>query len=117
MRQGGECQGKAGLGKAQGWRIAWIFEKKSCLGRGFRASLTAMKRFSLILASLVLVFGAKASAFSGGPFDNGDFSNLLDASGIYQVALRFSNGSGFAQFGNNVDAALFVDINSGGGTA
>jgi len=28
-----------------------------------------MKRFSLILASLVLVFGAKASAHVGGPFD------------------------------------------------
>jgi hypothetical protein len=67
-----------------------------------------MKRISLILASLVLVFGStKASAFVGGPFDNGDFSSLLDDSGVYQVAFRFSNGSGFAQFGNNVTPALF----------
>jgi hypothetical protein len=75
-----------------------------------------MKRFSLILASLVLLIGTKASAFKGGPFDNGDYSSLLDNSGVYQVSMRFSNGSGFAQFGNNVDIALFVDINNTAGT-
>jgi hypothetical protein len=74
-----------------------------------------MKRISLILASLVLLFGTKASAFVGGPFDNGDFNTLLDDSGIYQVSFRFSNGSGFAQFGNNVDAELFLPQT--GGTA
>jgi hypothetical protein len=74
-----------------------------------------MKRFSLILASLVLVFGAKASAHSGGPFGNGDYSELLDNSGIYQVAFRFSNGSGFAQFGNNVDTSAFTVTGGGAG--
>jgi hypothetical protein len=77
-----------------------------------------MKRISLILASLVLVFGTgKASAFSGGPFGNGDYSELLDNSGVYQVAFRFSNGSGFAQFGNNVNPELFLptgNANTGG---
>jgi hypothetical protein len=92
------------------------FKKKPCLKRPFRASLTAMKRISLILASFVLVFGTKASAAKGGPFDNGDYSSLLDNSGIYQAAFRFSNGSGFAQFGDNVDAALFVDISNTGGS-
>jgi hypothetical protein len=67
-----------------------------------------MKRISLILASLLLLVGPKASAHVGGPFDNGDFNSFLDSSGIYQVAFRFSNGSGFAQFGNNVDADLFL---------
>jgi hypothetical protein len=73
-----------------------------------------MKRFSLILACIALLSGTKASAFVGGPFDNGDYSGLLDNNGIYQTALQFSNGSGFAQFGNNVDVALFVDFNSSG---
>ena len=76
-----------------------------------------MKRFSLILASLVLIFGTKASAFTGGPFDNGDFSSLLDENGIYQVSFRFSNGSGFAQFGNNVNQEIFLptgNANTGG---
>jgi hypothetical protein len=74
-----------------------------------------MKRISLILASFVLLSGGKASAFVGGPFDNGDFSSLLDNSGVYQVAFRFSNGSGFASFGNNVDTELFLPTT--GGTA
>lgn len=72
-----------------------------------------MKRISLILASLVLVFATKASAFKGGPFDNGDYSGLLDNSGVYQVSFRFSNGSGFAQFGNNVDVTAFVTTTGG----
>jgi hypothetical protein len=76
-----------------------------------------MKRFSLILASLVLIFGSKASAFSGGPFDNGDYSTLLDENGIYQVAFRFSNGSGFAQFGNNVNQELFLPVTTGTGVS
>jgi hypothetical protein len=75
-----------------------------------------MKRFSLILASLVLLLGGKASAFVGGPFDNGDFSSLLDNSGVYQVAFRFSNGSGFAQFGNNVDTTTFSAQTGGAAT-
>jgi hypothetical protein len=75
-----------------------------------------MKRISVILASLAVLFGGKASAFVGGPFDNGDFSSLLDNSGIYQVAFRFSNGSGFASFGNNVDTSLFLPT-TGGTTA
>lgn len=76
-----------------------------------------MKRFSLILASLVLLLGTKASAFKGGPFDNGDYNSLLDNSGVYQVAFRFSNGSGFAQFGNNVNQELFLPTAGAGTTA
>jgi hypothetical protein len=76
-----------------------------------------MKRISLILASLAVLFGGKASAFVGGPFDNGDFSSLLDNSGVYQVAFRFSNGSGFASFGNNVDTSLFLPTTGGTATS
>lgn len=97
-----------------------IFQKKSCLKSLFRASLSTMKRISLILASLALLFSTKASALSGGPFDNGDYNSLLDNSGVYQMACRYTNGSGFAQFGNNVDVATFVDTGAaagGGGTA
>ncbi len=72
-----------------------------------------MKRISLILASMVLIFGTKASALSGGPFDNGDYSSLLDDTGVYQVSFRFSNGSGFAQFGTNVDLELFLPTSTG----
>ncbi len=75
-----------------------------------------MKRISLLLASLTLGVASTASALVGGPFDNGDYSALLDNSGVYQAAFRFENGSGFAQFGTNVDIATFVDINSTGGT-
>jgi hypothetical protein len=63
----------------------------------------------------VVLLGGKASAFVGGPFDNGDFSSLLDNSGVYQVAFRFSNGSGFASFGSNVDTSLFLPGGSAGG--
>jgi hypothetical protein len=74
-----------------------------------------MKRFLLGLAVSIVLLGGKASAFVGGPFDNGDFSSLLDNSGVYQVAFRFSNGSGFASFGNNVDTSLFLPGGSAGG--
>lgn len=73
-----------------------------------------MTRFSLLLASLTVGLTTSASALVGGPFDNNDYSSLLDNSGVYQVAFRFRNGSGFAQFGNNVDIALYVDISAAG---
>lgn len=66
---------------------------------------------------LALVAAPQAHALVGGPFDNGDFSVLLDDNGIYQAAFRMKNGSGMAQFGTNVTLDTFDDTTTGPGTA
>ncbi|HEY2573502.1 MAG TPA: hypothetical protein VGH65_05505 [Verrucomicrobiaceae bacterium] len=62
-----------------------------------------------------LAFPAASQAFNGGPFDNADNSSTFDSAGIYQYAMRFQNGSGFAQWGPNV--ALSPNVNQGAGNA
>jgi hypothetical protein len=74
-----------------------------------------MKKGFLSFAAFVLALVAapQAHALVGGPFDNGDFSTLLDEGGIYQASFRFKNGSGMAQFGTNVSMDTF-EVNGGG---
>jgi len=62
------------------------------------------KKLSLLLG-LVAALPASSFAWVGGPFDGGDFGQLMDDRGIYQTAFRFRNGSGYSQFGVNVDLA------------
>lgn len=56
---------------------------------------------SLSILAVSLLVGTKASAFVGGPFDNGDYSILLERGGVYQATFSFSNGSGMALFNEN----------------
>lgn len=65
-------------------------------------AMTKKKLFS-VLAGLALLSGSQAFAWVGGPFDGGDYSATLDNEGIFQASLRYKNGSGYAQWGNNVD--------------
>ncbi len=51
-----------------------------------------------LLVALAMSFSASAFALVGGPFDNGDFSQLLDQNGIYQWVASFPNGLGQGQF-------------------
>lgn len=64
--------------------------------------MSKKKLFSL-LAGLAILSGSQAFAWVGGPFDGGDYSATLDNEGIYQASLRYKNGSGYVQWGNNVD--------------
>ncbi len=59
-----------------------------------------MKNRLFSIAVLLVAFAAtpKAQAFVGGPFDNDDYSILLDRDGVYQATFSFSNGSGMAMF-------------------
>ncbi len=57
-----------------------------------------MLRKNHLLFALVMSFSASAFALVGGPFDNGDFSELLDQNGIYQWVASFPNGLGQGQF-------------------
>jgi hypothetical protein len=77
-----------------------------------------MKKGFLSFTAFLFALAAvpQAQAIVGGPFDNGDYSQTLDNNGIYQAAFRFPNGSGFAQFGTNVDMTTYVDISTAGGT-
>ncbi len=59
-------------------------------------------KFTLFFAAL-FALPLTSQAIVGGPFDGNDYSQALDDQGIYQTAMRFKNGSGFSQFGNNVD--------------
>jgi hypothetical protein len=70
-----------------------------------------MKKLFSVIAGLALFSGSQAFAWVGGPFDNGDYSATLDNEGIYQATFRMKNGTGFAQFGTNVD--LFASTSSG----
>lgn len=58
-------------------------------------------KFTLFFAAL-FALPLSGYALTGGPFDNNDYSAGLDNAGIYQTAIRFKNGSGFSQWGNNV---------------
>lgn len=60
-----------------------------------------MKRISLLLAALTFGLGTHAQAWTGGPFDNGDYSILIERGGVYQCTFSFSNGSGMAMFNEN----------------
>ena len=53
---------------------------------------------SLSILAASLLVSSKASAFVGGPFDNGDYSILLERGGVYQATFSFSNGAGMAMF-------------------
>ena len=59
-----------------------------------------MKSKILILAVLSSFFlmNQQAHAMVGGPFDNGDYSILLEEGGTYQATFTFRNGSGMALF-------------------
>jgi len=77
-----------------------------------------------MLKKLALYFGLAVSlnmnafALVGGPWDGGDYSLILDDVGIYQASFRFKNGSGFAQWGNNVDLGPSTSSSaSAGGTS
>lgn len=80
--------------------------------------MTKKKLFSVI-AGLALLSGSQASAWVGGPFDNGDYSATLDNEGVYQASLRYKNGSGYVQWGNNVDLgpSLTSGATGGGGSS
>jgi hypothetical protein len=71
-----------------------------------------IRKFAISFLS-VLALPLSSYALSGGPFDNGDYGGLLDDQGIYQYAMRFKNGSGFAQFGNNVSLAPATSTTGG----
>lgn len=60
-----------------------------------------MKRFSILIAALSLGLATHASAWTGGPFDNGDYSILIERGGVYQATFSFRNGSGMALFNEN----------------
>lgn len=58
-----------------------------------------MKKFFLTVASLALLGSEKASAISGGPFDNGDAGSiLLERGSFYQCQFSFQNGNGYGVF-------------------
>lgn len=71
-----------------------------------------LKKIHLLLFAFALGLPAAGYGLVGGPWDNGDYSQLLDNSGIYQATLRFSNGQGFCQFGSNVNFATFRDLST-----
>lgn len=60
-----------------------------------------MKRIFLLIAALSLGLSTRASAWTGGPFDNGDYSILIERGGVYQATFSFRNGSGMALFNEN----------------
>ena len=68
------------------------------------ANFNRLSRFNPLLATLAwLLATISASAWVGGPFDNGDYSATLDDQGVYQASLRYTNGSGYMQWANNAD--------------
>lgn len=71
-----------------------------------------MKRFLLTLSSLALLGGGNAMAIVGGPFDNGDYSLLLERGGYYQAVYSFKNGNGYGIF--TPDAQFFGGLASTG---
>ena len=71
-----------------------------------------MFRKNYLLLALVMSFSASAFALSGGPFDNGDYNQLLDESGIYQWTAYMSNGLGEGQFASNLNLGATISAGS-----
>lgn len=73
-----------------------------------------MKNRLFSIATLLVAFVAtpKAQAEVGGPFDNGDFSVLLERDGVYAATFSFSNGSGMCMFAqdNSFEAATATTV-------
>lgn len=74
-----------------------------------------MLRKNHLLFALVMSFSASAFALVGGPFDNGDYNQLLDDRAVYQASLTMTNGLGMLQFGSNV--SLGPTLAAGGSTS
>ena len=66
--------------------------------KGICASLSSMKRIILSLILGCAAFSTPASAWVGGPFDNGFHSDALERNSIYQAAFSLANGSGYCYF-------------------
>jgi hypothetical protein len=69
-------------------------------------------KFTLFFVAL-FAMPLTSHAIVGGPFDGNDYSAAYDNSGVYQVAFRMKNGSGFAQWGSNVNLAAKVSSSGG----
>jgi hypothetical protein len=66
-----------------------------------------MKKIFSLIQLAVLSAGSSAFALVGGPFDNGDYSVLLERAGYYQSSYSFKNGSGYSLFSpDNIQGAL-----------
>lgn len=70
-----------------------------------------MKKISLLIQIAALTAGLPAFAISGGPFDNGSYSILLERNGVYEAAYSFKNGSGYSQWTADNSQG---DVNTGG---
>lgn len=55
-----------------------------------------MKKIFWMIQVAALSASMQAFALVGGPFDNGDFSILLDRNGYYQASFTYQNGNGYA---------------------
>jgi hypothetical protein len=55
-----------------------------------------MKKIFSLIQLAVLSAGSSAFAIVGGPFDNGDYSVLMERSGFYQATFTFRNGNGYS---------------------
>ena len=66
-----------------------------------------MKKIFSLIQLAVLSAGSSAFAIVGGPFDNGDYSILLERSGYYQSSYSFKNGSGYSLWSpDNIQGAV-----------
>jgi hypothetical protein len=57
-------------------------------------------------------FSASAFALVGGPFDNGDYSELMDQNGVYQWTASMPDGMGEGQFNDSVSVGATVTSSS-----
>jgi hypothetical protein len=72
-----------------------------------------MKKIFSLIQLAVLSAGSSAFALVGGPFDNGDYSVLLERAGYYQSSYSFKNGSGYSLFSpDNVQGAIVQGQNN-----
>jgi hypothetical protein len=55
-----------------------------------------MKKIFSLIQLAVLSAGSSAFAIVGGPFDNGDYSILMERSGFFQATFTFKNGNGYS---------------------
>lgn len=76
-----------------------------------------MFRKNHLLLALALSFSASAHALTGGPFDNGDYSQLLDEAGVYQWTAYFSNGIGQGQFNPHTSYGPSISSTGSSGTS